>query len=77
MIKVDSLRNNIQHAKDKLNSIAVDAPGYTSDTDAEIWDWVDWEDVNIAYKQLGETIAILQQCQNRIVQKMYENKCTD
>ena len=72
-IAVPSIKQGVDLALKNLQQIDLDAPGFNEQTDGEIWDWVDWDQVPHVQEALQKTIETLQQLQYRITQKTFEH----
>ena len=70
MIAVPSIAHRVNAAITLLSHINLRAPGYDSNLDSEIWDWVDREDIIAAHKDINEVIMELLHVNQRLVSKL-------
>lgn len=63
-----SVRDLVARAQRKLELITIEsAPNIPDDVD--VWDWVNYDQADIAYEELTDIITILQQAQLKIYTK--------
>lgn len=74
-MNVPSVENSILQIISLLKRSHIEAPGYDEDSDGEIWEWVEWDDLDLIRLQLREARNELIGLLDRIEDK--ERQCRD